>query len=208
MSRPPAKTADIDPRAIAADFFRKLGGMEGMTKWGKTHRSLAYQLIAKLMAQPLVQTNINVNNLNVDGEAARRKLETAFMGLIEARKYKAGDPAVYVNDERIIDHVPVTVDGVVIDNEPQAMVPRLGTRDGISHTVDPPPATDATRPATTNKNHAAVDPRPPPPAVPPRTVVQSFVAGQTAGVAIDQSTADKLNTTERFLLWRGHGGPP
>ena len=49
-------TPAIDPRALAADFFRKLGGMEGITKWGKSHRTLAYQLIAKLMAQPYSYT--------------------------------------------------------------------------------------------------------------------------------------------------------
>jgi hypothetical protein len=188
---------DIDPRAIAADFFRKLGGMEGMTKWGKTHRSLAYQLIAKLMAQPLVQTNVNVNNVRVDGEDARRKIENALMRIIDARKAAVGDPAVYVDGERIND-------GHFIEHEPQAMAQRLGMRDGISHTVDLPPATDATRPATADPPPSTADPRPQPPAVPPRTVVRSFVAGQTAGVALDGSD-DNRSTTQKFMDWSGHG---
>ena len=104
------KTTDIDPRVIAADFFRKLGGMEGMTKWGKSHRSLAYQLIAKLMAQPLVVSNVNVANVAVADQSARRKLEDAFLRLIDARKHHDSDPAVFVDGERLIEHQPSTAD--------------------------------------------------------------------------------------------------
>jgi hypothetical protein len=97
---------DINPRAFAADLLHGLGGMKDAIKWGKTHRSLAYQLIAKLMAQPLVQqTNVNVN-VDRSGEAARAKLEDAFLRLIDAQKHQIGDPAVYVNNERVIDHKP------------------------------------------------------------------------------------------------------
>jgi hypothetical protein len=112
---------DIDPRAIAADFFRKLGGMEGMTKWGRTHRSLAYQLIAKLLAQPLVQ--VQQTNVTINEEATRRKFEDALMRIIDARKAAVGDPACYVDGERLIEHSTAQ------------------PRDRISHTADPRPAT-------------------------------------------------------------------
>jgi hypothetical protein len=114
--------ADIDPRSIAVDFFRKLGGMDGMTKWGKTHRSHAYSLIAKLLAQPLVQ-NVAVNVIN-DGEAARRKLEDAFLQLIESRKYEGVDPAVF-----IITSGSLSINRVMAFHIPHPRSPRLMQRD-------------------------------------------------------------------------------
>lgn len=173
MSRPPA---DIDPRTIAADFFKRLGGMAGMVKWGRTHRSLAYQLIAKLMAQPQVVNTVNVANVKIDGEAARAKLYDAFLHQIEARRTAVGDPAVFVNGQRIIEHVSQTPPPVTDDKSPSADVSRPAT-------ADPPPAT--------------ADP-------PPRPVVQSFVPGQSAGGALDGSD-DNRSTTQKFLDWNGHG---
>jgi hypothetical protein len=172
------KPADIDPRSIAVDFFRKLGGMEGMTKWGKTHRSLAYGLIAKLLAQPTVQTNVNVAVINE--EVARAKLQDALLRQIEARRFDSVDPVVTVNGERIID--------------------------GVSYTpasADPAPSTDATRPATPDPRSATADPRREPPDSPPRPV-QSFVPGQGAGAALDGSD-DNRSTTQKYLDWSGHG---
>ena len=151
-----------------------------MTRWAKNKQTLAYQLIANLMKQP-ASTTFNKVTIKVnDGEAARHKLEAAFLQLIESRKYE-GDPAVFINNERVIEHV--------------------------SHTPaspDPAPSTDATRPAT-------ADPRPAtdvtPPATPdarPRPAVQSLVPGQGAGAALDGSD-DNRSTTARFLSWHGHG---
>jgi hypothetical protein len=128
--------ADIDPRSIAVDFFRKLGGMEGMTKWGRTHRSHAYSLIAKLLAQPLVQ-NVAVNV--IDGEAARRKLEDAFLQLIESRKYEGVDPAAFINGERL---EPLT-----IDHRPGERFSHTPTIDRCNATCNSRPATRDCRPA-------------------------------------------------------------
>jgi hypothetical protein len=182
MSRPPA---DIDPRAIAADFFRKLGGMEGMTKWGRTHRSLAYQLIAKLMAQPLVQNNVNIGNLNVDDQSARRKLADAFMREIEARKNSVGDPAAFHGGERIVD-------GHIIEHQPTA------APDSNSKNLKPPNSGSpfsrdgvATTPAGSTKNKN----------------MYSIIPGLASGAALD-GCDDNLSTTQRFLNWKGHGGPP
>jgi hypothetical protein len=122
---------DIDPRAIAADFFRKLGGMDGMTKWGKTHRSLAYQLIAKLLAQPLVQNSVTVN-VKDDGEA-RAKLEDAFMRVIDARAISRHDPAVYVDDVRLVD-------GQLQQIEHQPAEPRPANVVDVDTSPDPRPA--------------------------------------------------------------------
>jgi hypothetical protein len=202
MSRPPA-TPDIDPRAIAAEFFRKLGGLEGMTKWGRTHRSLAYQLIAKLMAQPLVQTNIQFNNVKADGEAARRKLEDALLRVIESRKYENVDPAVFVNGERL---EPLT-----IDHKPLAVDPRLGTPDAAPGSFENLKSAKkgplflgggvATTPAEgKKKSDMYSDPIPRMPSPP----------GFAAGGALDESADDNLSTTEKWYRWkeRGGGGPP
>jgi hypothetical protein len=188
MNKKTTAAADIDPRAIAADFFRKLGGMEGMAKWGKTHRSLAYQLIAKLMAQPLVQNNVNVANIAIDGEAVRRKLEDAIERMRESKKYLSEDPAVYVNDMLVIegyqqDASHVLVDGVSYTRTDATVVPET--------TIDPRPSTAGARPATD--------------ATRPRTVVRSFVAGQSAGGALDGSADDNRSTTQKYLDWSGHG---
>jgi hypothetical protein len=143
--------ADIDPRAIAADFFKRLGGMAGMTKWGKTHRSLAYQLIAKLMAQPQVVNN-NVNVITErDGESARRKLEDFMMRQINARGLATG--AVYVND--------MLINPDYIEHEPQAAGPRPVTADESPVTADPrpqPPASAPRPPAAAPVNIATGEP--------------------------------------------------
>jgi hypothetical protein len=34
------------------------------------------------------------------------------------------------------------------------------------------------------------------------------VPGLAAGAAVGEGSDDSLSTTERFLMWRGHGGPP
>lgn len=185
-----ATKADIDPRSIAADFFRRLGGMDGMTQWGKTHRSLAYQLISKLMAQPVTNFTSIKNTVNVDGEHARRQLETALMRVISARKHD-GDPAVYVDGERLIEHQPATrdtppqaADPAPDSNYEMASSPKKGTvfsRGGVEST-------------------AAAGPK--------NKMSYSTVPGLAAGTALDENADDKLSTTERFLNWRGHGGPP
>jgi hypothetical protein len=214
------KLADnFDPRVIAADFFRRLGGMEGMTKWGKVHRSLAYQLIAKLMSQPLVQQNVNIANItHDDGEGARRKLEDAFMRLIESRKASVGDPAVYVNDMRLGDdgsliehHHSLTRDPppLAIDIQPSSDDAQPATDDGMPGSrVDVPLNESSTSPqqgtgfsrepaatgagAGKNKNFMKTFPS---------------VAGACAGSALDGSD-DNRSTTEKYLTWSGHGKPP
>jgi hypothetical protein len=142
---------DIDPRAIAADFFRKLGGMDGMVKWGKTHRSLAYQLIAKLLAQPLVQNSVTVN-VRDDGEA-RAKLEQAFYSVIDARHKEHG--AVFHDGERIIDHQPAQ-----IEHQPATVEPRPATADPQPATVDavPQPVAASREPAAVEVPAAVVPP--------------------------------------------------
>jgi hypothetical protein len=164
-----------------------------MTKWGKTHRSLAYQLIAKLMAQPLVQNN-NVNVAVVDDNAARRKLEDAFMRLIDARKYESVDPAVYVNNERVIDH------------KPQAAVPRPQPSDPAHQAA----ADDAASPQKgpfSDRGGVSTIPRETSPGGGQKKLAHySNVPGLSAGAAVGEGADDKLSTTQRFYLYHNRGG--
>jgi hypothetical protein len=88
----------IDPKTAFAEVFKRLDGIKGMTSWAKTHRTLFYGLFAKLISQPLVQTNVNVKIADRDGEEARRKLEDAFMRLIETRNMDDGAEATAALD--------------------------------------------------------------------------------------------------------------
>jgi hypothetical protein len=177
--------ADIDPRSIAVDFFRKLGGMEGMTKWGKTHRSLAYGLIAKLLAQPTVQTNVHVAVINE--EATRAKLQDALLRQIEARKYDDVDPVVTVNGERIVEHQSLAAapaPGSDFENLKSPIQGPLFDRGGVS-----------TTPGEGKKNQSVYSK--PIPSIP----------GLAAGVALDGLDENK-SSTQLFYEWKGHGRPP
>jgi hypothetical protein len=74
-----------DPMDIA---FEKAGGIASFVKWIKDsnrNRGDFYSWWAKRFNQPLVQNNVNVNNI-VNEETLRRKLETEMMRVIDARK--------------------------------------------------------------------------------------------------------------------------
>jgi hypothetical protein len=198
MNKKIPKRDITDPRTLAIESLERLGGIEGFVSWGKTHRTLFYNLYAKLMAQPLVQHNVAVNVIN-DGEAARRKLEDAFLHLIESRKYENVDPAAFVNGERIIEHQPLAADPrpVMPDPAPQADVddassPQKGpvfSRGGVSTT-----ATETSPGGGQNKNTHYSKPIP-------------SIPGVAAGVALDGSDENK-SSTQLFYEWKGHGKPP
>jgi hypothetical protein len=166
---------------IKEEIYDTLGGITGAVKYYKRHPSAFYPDYFKTPPQPLIQNNVNVANIAVEDQSARRKLEDAFLRLIEARRASVGDPAVYVDGKRIDDH------GNFIEHQPS--------------TAEPPRGTDATRPLTDDSRPSIDEPRP------PRPVFQSFVPGQTSAVALD-GLDDNLSTTQRFLNWHGHGRPP
>jgi hypothetical protein len=214
------KLADLtDPRTLARDLFRQLGGMVGMAKWGKTHRSQAYQLIAKLMAQPMVQVNNKVD-VNVAGEEARANLEAAFYRIIDARKNSVGDPAVYVNGERLHDDDDkewIKKGGVIIDGK------RLIEHQPVAD-VEPPQTPDAGVASGSNSENLK-SPKSGPPfdgsrvggaaGAGQKTKISMnstlprmpSVPGLFAGAALDESS-DNRSTTEKYLSWTGHGRPP
>jgi hypothetical protein len=165
-----------------------------MTAWGRTHRTLFYTLYSKLISQPAQQTNVNVN-VHHTNEDPRKSLEQAFLRVIAARKAGGADPAVIVDGERVYDAAPHGA-AVVVDARANRELP-----------------------APASKAAPRIDDAPPQPAapanvVPLRSVTRSShnatrdaVPGLSAGVALD-GLDDRLSTTERFMLWRGHGRPP
>jgi hypothetical protein len=183
------KPDPIDPKTAFAEVFKRTGGIAGMTSWAKTHRTLFYGLFAKLISQPLVQNNVAVN-VNADGEAARRQLETAFMRVIEARKHD-GDPAVYVDGERLIEHQPATRepppstadhgDAPSKENLKSPQKGPLNGRGGVAEVTG----------GDKNRNFMKTFPS---------------IPGLAAGAALDES-ADNRSTTEKFLNWSGRRMP-
>lgn len=189
------KPADIDPRSIAVDFFRKLGGMEGMTKWGKTHRSLAYNLIAKLLAQPTVQT---VNVAVINEEATRAKLQDALLRQIDARRFDSVDPVVTVNGERIIDHQALAVDP---RSQPPDLTHQAASDDATSPQKGPvfsrggvSTSSPETSPGGAQNNNTHY------------SKPISSIPGLSAGAAVGEGSDDNLSTTQRFYLYHNRGG--
>jgi hypothetical protein len=173
---------------IKEEIYDTLGGIAGAVKYYKRHPSAFYPDYFRTPPQPVVQNNVNIANLAVDDQSARRKLEDAFIRLIDAQKHYDIDPAVFVNDQRIDPF------GRVIEHHPASTNP-----------ADARPATDATRPASPNSPPSTAEPRPASPYGRRTTAVQSFVAGQCAGAL---ELDDNLSTTQRYLNWPGHGRPP
>jgi hypothetical protein len=193
-----------------------------MVKWGKTQRSLAYQLIAKLVSQPLIQNNVAVSVSADNGEAARRHLEDAYMRIIEARKHNTEDPAVYVNGVRLTDKPLYDANGKWLTNEQLTIEHQPSTR-------DPPPGTDAAQPGTADARRATPDISSDSKSATSGSPFDGSVAatgqdagkktenkysrtfssvpGMCAGGALDGSV-DNRSTTQKFLDWSGHGKPP
>jgi hypothetical protein len=183
---------------IKEEIYDTLGGIAGAVKYYKRHPSAFYPDYFKTPPQPLIQNNVNVGiNAEADGEVARRKLETAFMRLIEARKCHDSDPAVYVDGERLIEHQPASPDPApsTADNgelNESSSSPQKGPLNGRGGVATTPGGSTAAGGQKTNSMYSSSF---------------SSVPGLAAGVALD-GLDDHLSTTERFLLWKGHGGPP
>jgi hypothetical protein len=188
-----------DLKALAIESFTRLGGIEEYVKWGRTHRTLYYtNSLPKLLAQPLVQ-NVAVNVIN-NGEAARRKLEDAFLHLIESRKFDSVDPAAFINNERVepltIEHQaavarPATPDPTHQAASDDATSPQKGplfSRGGVATT-----STETSPGGGQNKKSHYSKPF-------------SSVAGACAGAAVGEGSDDSLSTTARFLNWSARGG--
>jgi hypothetical protein len=205
----------IDVTKINAEIFHRLGGIEGAVKYFKKHLSAFYPNVLKTQPQPMVQNNVAVSVSADDGEAARRHLEDAMIRLIAARKASVGDPAVYVNGERLYDDVP-----------------RLLTSDPPPSTRDIQPATDDASPGTADRgdvslNESSTSPKPgtgfsrEPAAASPgggkkklaqysnSTVPLPRISfpGLASGAALDGSD-DNRSTTQNYLEWPGHNRPP
>jgi hypothetical protein len=193
---------------IKDEIYDVLGGIAGAVKYYKRHPSAFYPDYFKTPPQPLVTNNSTINNVSIEaaGEDARRKLETAFMGLIAARQASIGDPAVYVGGERLQD--PQYVDGRIIEHHPSTAEPRPATDDAVSPLDESskspkkgplnPRGGVATTPGATNPTGGQKT---------KMSYSNSTVPGLAAGAALD-GLDDNLSTTQKFLNWKGHGGPP
>jgi hypothetical protein len=193
-----------DPMEIA---FEKAGGIAAFVKWIKDsgrNRGDFYSWWAKRFNQSTVINNVAVANLAVADQSARRKLEDAFIRLIEARRASVGDPAVFVDGRRMRD------DGSLIEHQPRSSDdPRPATDDaavsplneGSSSWQKGPllkPGGVATTPAETSPTGGQKT---------KMSYSNSTVPGLAAGAALD-GLDDNLSTTQKFLNWRGHGRPP
>jgi hypothetical protein len=203
MTKP--KPKDIDPHsALLKDFtdtYKNNGGRSWLRQWSKNNRTLFLQLYAKLMAQPQVVNNVNVANVRLGEESARRQLELAFLRLIEARRASVGDPAAYhggerVDDNLIIEHQPrlsddarpATDDAAVSPLDESSKSPMKGPLNARGGVLTTPGATNPTG-GTKQKT------------------LNSFpsIPGQAAGVALDQSADANLSASEKSLLCFGGG---
>jgi hypothetical protein len=183
MTKP--KTKDpIDPKAVIIEVFNRCGGIEGMTRWGKTHRTAMYTLYGKMLSQPVVavdaSTTVNVADNRRERDQLAATMTDALSRIIAARKM--GIEAVGV----ITDNTG----GVTIDND----------QSYVSSTIpisepEPPP-----RSTPTLVKDALVTPDQPPP---PRVVrSEPSFPGLAAGAALDPA-ADPRSTTEQALDYLG-----
>jgi hypothetical protein len=187
---------------IKDEIYDTLGGIAGAVKYYKRHPSAFYPDYFKTPPSPLITNNVNVANVRLGDESARRQLELAFLRLIEARKNSIGDPAVFVDGKRMRD------DGSLIDHQP-----RLSD--------DPRPATDdaAVSPLDENLKSPMKGPLLKPGGVATTLGAASPSGGQNkiskysnltvpglaAGAALDQSADTNLSASEKSLLCFGGG---
>jgi hypothetical protein len=129
-----------DPMMVA---FEKTGGVAGLVKWIKANGQNRGNFYTSFMSYikrsaPLVQTNIN-NNVNVvTDEQARAKLYDSFARIISARKLSMGNPAVYVDGERLTDgyDYKATVNGERVDDGHPLLTDDAVTRDARPQPAD------------------------------------------------------------------------
>jgi hypothetical protein len=208
--------------------FNKVGGIPALVKWIKEssrNRAAFYSQYISRWRQPMVQNNVNVT---VDrGEEARAHLETAFYRIIDARKTSIGDPACYVNGERVIDEDDdkewIKKGGVIIDGR------RLIEHQPVAD-IEPPQTLDAgvaqsgaSGSSGSNSENlkspkkGPLDGRGGVLTTPGETTTGAgtkqkshysiSIPGLCAGAALDES-ADNRSTTEKYLSWSGHGKAP
>jgi hypothetical protein len=178
---------------IKDEIYDDLGGKPGAVKYYKRHPSAFYPDYFKTQPQPVVTNNVAVSVIN-DGEAARRELETAFMRVIAARKHD-GDPAVYVDGERI--------DGRIIEHQPATPDPRPSTPDHGDAPLDESSSSPQKGPLNGRGGVATITTEPSSAGAQNKISKYSTIPGIAAGAALDESTDDNLSTTERFYLYSG-----
>lgn len=233
MKRKEKPTVEFSGEAkhAIAMAFEGAGGLKKLIAWAKTHPAVFYTQIYTKLLPMQVNANATVSH-RVDEEQLRANLHDGLSRIIEARKrtlleaQERGatlieapppDPNVPLNIHTMAEQII----GVTIENEQSSVViiDNCGPADAPKATVPEPAVPDIQRsierdsriiingPKVSERQSLASPPQSPKPA--PPHVVRSrgpSVPGLAAGAALGEGMEDNLSTTERFLLWRGHGG--
>jgi hypothetical protein len=213
----PKSPEPVDPKAAVTEVFKRLGGIQAMTAWGRTHKTLFYSLYCKLFNAPAVQANVNVR-VESDATAAQLALENALTRMIAARKSEHG--AVFVDGERVSDGTDTAATAragaVVIEHEPRAVERVINSQaaDGRPHTADGRPQPGL------QKSHLSDHPkddRPQSPAAASNSV-DNVVRLTPRAAAVPAQEPRAPSSTELFYEYHGtrrpywgpigSGGPP
>ena len=183
MRKIQAAVTDDDPdvQKSILKAYKDAGGDAGFSRWCKKHQTTLYDYYVKLMPQR-VQSQVHITH--VSDETARAKLYDQFIRIIDARQAGSEDPAVYVNGVRLTDDVPVTVDGVVVNDEPA--VPRLASPDVVAaQPANPRPPADVA----------------PPPAAAPPPLTPAQARERAMQPSYPPPVSNEPSTTAKYLEW-------
>jgi hypothetical protein len=170
-----------EAKEMIALAFEGAGGLPKLIQWAKTHSAAFYtQLYAKLIPLQLnAQSTLDVS-VNIKGEEARQKLQSAFLALYEAER----------DDER-----------AAIDARPAPLVTYTSsTRDADRATIDAERAavvdTPASRAVDETKQNQNLENNGSPPTRGLRRDVTSYAHPVTA----------EPSTTAKYYDWMNNGG--
>jgi hypothetical protein len=143
---------------IKDEIYDVLGGITGAVKYYKRHPSAFYPDYFKMQPQPLVQNNVNVANVATVSSRygdARQQLLALLDHIISAKQASIGDPAVYVNDERLL---PITRESAQAKLLEARVNPQLNfSLHDLAAALDDEPSTDDARPATDDASPGTAD---------------------------------------------------
>lgn len=137
--------------------FQGMGGVKALTTWGRTHRTLYYQMYAKLI--PLILQADVETTVKFDAEEARAALSAALMRVIEIRKTAEAPPGTAAGNlvtDATYTRRDAEPEPAVTPSQPPAPAPQ--SANNIVPLHKPPVATEppsvapiSTEPTTTQK---------------------------------------------------------
>jgi hypothetical protein len=141
---------DDEAKHIIAEIFDGAGGLDAAIKWAKNNRSTFYTTMFTKLLPLTLNAKVNVN---VSGEEARRKLQSAFLAL-EA----AADAAEGTIDDVSYSHAAADVE---MQPAPARSTPQLAYEQPHSNeraAPAPPRAADRPTPPPSNPVQPATEP--------------------------------------------------